>query len=443
MAPKCAIASCTLKSSNYVQCSGDCGRSIHTSCAGYSRNVSLASLSIWRNICDDCFPDWSTASKLSILEQELKKQGDTLAQTLAYVKKAVARMDLRDEHIEDIEKSLVLPSDNSVSGVVSVIEAKIDQLLQKFGSSNDNNEKIDLTPLIKKFDALGNKVAQDATIASNAVRTRLDTVEQMIDEIRKGLDKPPITPTEVSCQTDPILSIAQASAVSLSPIVIVGDDSPDVSFDGDDSQDPFPTVLPQSLRDEIEMQSSTSSNWDMVSCLAELATGFNVLPTLPHLVPPLSSLIVVVCDKSVRKLHKTGNRRRQPSQTQSPPQQRQQPDPSPGQSRRGNGKRIYRRQQSRIPPRSAISLPRNETTTRQSKTNPPLNLASNRNRSLADSNQPDFYRPQTKQQLLIPNMTHKGQRHRQSRHQQLTDIIHWQYEQILSQRQQLSQMGSC
>ena len=85
-----------------------------------------------------------------------------------------------------------------------MIEAKIDQLLHKSGSSNNSSEKIDLTPLIKKFDALENRVAQDASIASNAVKTRLDTVEQMIDEIRKNSVKPSIIPTEVSCQTDPI-----------------------------------------------------------------------------------------------------------------------------------------------------------------------------------------------------------------------------------------------
>ena len=66
-----------------------------------------------------------------------------------------------------------------------------------------------------------------------------------------------------------------------------------------DGQGTDSVVPPLSLSDEIDMQSNSLGNWDDVSCLAELATDFNVLPTLSQNPPPLASLIVVTCDRRV------------------------------------------------------------------------------------------------------------------------------------------------
>lgn len=267
MAFKCVIAGCTSKSSTFIQCGGDCGRSIHASCAGYSRNATSSSLPIWKNICDECFPDLATVTKMGALERELIRQGETLALTLSYVKKAVARMDLRDEHIDDLEKSMQQPSDSTVSRAVSAIDSKIDLLLSKSGESDNSRETIDLTPLMNKFDALASRVTQDVSNVARVLSSRIDTVEQLIDEIRMKSGKPSVDYSDSSCQSDPILTIATTSVVSLPSSVIVEDDSSDnspVIVDDVDCQATNSGVPPLSLQDELDMQSTSICNWDDV-----------------------------------------------------------------------------------------------------------------------------------------------------------------------------------
>ena len=292
MALNCVITNCTSKSSNYIQCSGGCGRSIHAACAGYNRSMSSASPPAWRNICEDCFSEFSTTTRLCSLEKALKEQGDVLAEALTFVKKAMSRMDIRDEHIDDLERSMQQSVDSGAISAVSVIGTKIDQLLLKTALHSQCSETIDLTPLTTKLDLLATRVTQDVSEVSRAVTTRLDTVELLVGEMRKKLDKPSINFTEASCQTDPHLSKTTASVLCQTSVEV-----DDVVIEEESVLSEYDEAL--SLQDELDIHSSPLLTWDEVECLAELYTTFNVFPSLPRHSSLLVSLYVVTCDAPI------------------------------------------------------------------------------------------------------------------------------------------------
>ena len=120
------------------------------------------------------------ASKLDMLERELRSQSELLSQTLTYVKKAVSRMDLRDEHIDDLEKSMQMSSQSSISCSISVLDSKLNQLLE-VSQQKDSSEAIDLMPLTRKLDNLAVRVTQEVSDISKVVTSSLNTVEQMIN----------------------------------------------------------------------------------------------------------------------------------------------------------------------------------------------------------------------------------------------------------------------
>ena len=111
----------------------------------------------------------------------MRNQSELIAETLSYVKKVVARMDLRDEHIDDLERSLQQPGNDICSTTLSRLDSKIDQLFV-------NNrreyivEPIDMTPLTEKLEQFSRTITDDTASASNLITEKLNNIMSLLDK---------------------------------------------------------------------------------------------------------------------------------------------------------------------------------------------------------------------------------------------------------------------
>ena len=295
-AQNCIISGCGGKSANFIQCIGNCGRRVHASCAGLSRNaINDAETRILKFICDNC-PQYS-ACRCEELEKELRNQSELIAETLSYVKKVVARMDLRDEHIDDLERSLQQPGNDICSTTLSRLDSKIDQLFV-------NNrreyivEPIDMTPLTEKLEQFSRTITDATASASNLITEKLNNIMSLLDKTsRENMTHHYSTEPGRRANANE-LTISPLAFVDFQPFV-VGDEielhtdklcEEAASIDTDDTA--------PSLHDELQLATSII-NWDTVNCLSTLFTDFGIHPTLNRNDISLTSLAVAVCDKHV------------------------------------------------------------------------------------------------------------------------------------------------
>ena len=116
---KCAVNACGVVSSSFISCLGDCGKAIHSRCAGFSRTLlnNREAPRFLKYICEGCEDVLDTNTKILNINERLAGLEDMFGNSFNYVKRLHDRMDVRDEYISDLEKSLHNP--DSVSATLS------------------------------------------------------------------------------------------------------------------------------------------------------------------------------------------------------------------------------------------------------------------------------------------------------------------------------------